>query len=82
MAFDEMMVNEALKGKISKGRSKSGDAPDEINIKVTGKFAYDLQQFLQSEVSKGGDYFRVRFMVLLAEKLRMAVVEAKEKEGR
>jgi hypothetical protein len=80
MPIDDMMVNEALKGKICKGKSKSGDAPDEINLKITGKYAYDLQQFLESEVSKGGDYFRVRFLVILAEKLRMAVVEARSED--
>ena len=82
MSADDMMIQQATKGRISQGKSKQGDAPDQITITVTGKFAYELQQFLEEEAAKGGDYLRVRFLVLLAERLRMGVIQAREGEAR
>ncbi len=82
MSMNEIMVNDALQGRISQGKSKRGDAPDVITLSVSGKFAYEMQQFFEAEASKGGDFFRVRFMVLLAEQLRLAVAEARENERR
>jgi hypothetical protein len=76
------MLNDAMKGRISAGKSKKGDAPDQITITITGEWAYALQNFLESEVSKGGDFPRVRWLVLIAETLRAAVADAKSKGGR
>jgi len=82
MSMDEMMVSDALVGRISQGKSKLGDAPDVITLTVTGQFAFEMQQFFEPEASKGGDFFRVRWMVLLAENLRLAVAEARDEKRR
>ena len=82
VAFDDMAREDAQEGRISLGKSRKGDAPDVITLTVSGKFAYDMQQFFEAEASKGGDFCRVRWMVLLAEQLRQAVIEAREDERR
>lgn len=82
MAFDELAREDAREGRICLGKSHKGDAPDVITLTVTGKFAYEMQQFFEAEASKGGDFFKVRWMVLLAEQLRMAVIEARDGERR
>jgi hypothetical protein len=80
MPFDQLAREDAREGRICLGKSRKGDAPDEITLTVSGKFAYDMQQFFEAEASKGGDFFRVRWMVLLAENLRLAVAEARDRE--
>jgi hypothetical protein len=80
--MNEMMVKDAMEGRISRGKSKDGDAPDVITLTVSGKFAYEMQQFFEAEASKGGDFFKVRWMVLLAEQLRQAVAQARDDEHR
>jgi hypothetical protein len=77
--IEEYMLNQALSGRIYAGRDKKGDAPETITLTITGRFAYEMQQFLQTEACKGGDYPRVRFLVMLSEQLANAVNEARER---
>jgi hypothetical protein len=70
------LVDEALEGRISQGKSHKGDIADIVTVQLKGKSLYQLQTFFEEEVKKGGDFFRVRWMVLMAEELRFAVGRA------
>jgi hypothetical protein len=72
------MVEDAIDGTISMGKSHKGDVPERISITMNGRSIYRLQQFLQAQASLGGNYYRVRAMVYLAEELRIAMVDAVE----
>lgn len=74
----EFMVQEALKGRISQGKSHKGDIPEVVNLQLQGKTLYQLQNFLEAEIGQGGDYFRVRWLVLLLEELHGAKLGSTE----
>lgn len=69
------MVDDCSDGRISQGRSHSGNVADEVVLKLKGKRLYQLQKFLEEEIVKGGDFFRVRWMVVMSEELRQAISE-------
>jgi hypothetical protein len=62
-----------LEGRITQGKSHKGDIPDLVTLNLKGRSLYQLQRFFEDEVRKGGDYSRVRWMVLMAEELRISV---------
>ena len=74
--FQMMIVNDALEGRIPVGKSKHGDVPDLVTLTLPGKTLYDLQRFLEAEAVKGGDWFRVRWLVLTHEDIRHALGNA------
>lgn len=76
------MVEDAQQGRISKGRSGSGDLPDRVTLTFAGKRVYQLQKFLEEEIAKGGDLFRVRWLVLACEDLREAVARFNQSQER
>jgi len=72
------MYEDGLAGRIAAGKSHHGATNENISLILSGKRVYQLQKFLEEEVGKGGDYFRVRWLVLMAEEIRLAVYEASE----
>jgi hypothetical protein len=82
MDIHMMMVNDALKGRITTGRSKRGNLPDLVTLTFHGSLLYELQGFLEEEAVKADDYFKVRWLVLLAEELRSAVDKATGGSGK
>jgi hypothetical protein len=75
----EWMINEALPGRICQGKSHAGDIPEVITLTLNGRRLYQLQKFLENEACQAaGDYFRVRWVVLMAEELRRAVYSRPE----
>jgi hypothetical protein len=75
-------VEDALPGRFCLGKSRHGDYPENLTLSFKGKTVYQLQRFLEEEAEKGGDFFRVRLLVLLAEELRVAIVADIEREHR
>jgi len=80
MAFDELAREDAEEGRICLGKSRKGDAPDNVTIRMDGRLAYAMQSYLESQISKGGDFPTIRLLVILAEALRHGVVEARAKD--
>ena len=76
----DWMVQEALEGRITAGKSHKGDVAEQVSLTLQGKTVYQLQQFLEDEIKHGGDFFRVRWLVLLHEEIRMGVAEEKARE--
>jgi hypothetical protein len=70
------MAEDALTGRIHVGKSHKGDVAGELNLHLDGKRVYQLQKFLEEEAAKGGDYFRVRWLILMSEDVRTAVASA------
>lgn len=73
-------IDDALEGRLSVGKARDGSGPEEYILRISRKRVYQLQQFLEEEAEKGGDYFRVRMLVLLAEELRNAVGGCRPKD--
>lgn len=65
-----------LEGRINLGKSRKGDVPDRLKVSLRGRLLFELQGLLEGEVRKGGDYLRVRDLVLMAEEIRIAVAKA------
>lgn len=72
------MAEDALEGRITVGKSHHGSVAGEINLSLIGRRVYELQKFLEQEIEKGGDYFRVRWLVLTEEEIKTAVAKAQE----
>ena len=70
------MAEDALEGRISSGKSHKGSVDDDLLLVLPGKRVYQLQKFLETEAANGGDYFRVRWLILMAEDVRLAVASA------
>jgi hypothetical protein len=70
------MAEDALQGRIPAGKSHSGDVSGAVTLSLKGKRVYQLQKFLEEEATKGGDYFRVRWLILMSEDVRTAVSNA------
>lgn len=74
------MAKDALEGRISSGKSHQGNVSDELLLALPGKRVYQLQKYFEEEAAKGGDYFRVRWLIVMAEELRQAVANAGKRE--
>ena len=70
------MAEDALEGRMTVGKSHQGSTPEQVTLALPGKRIYQLQKFFEEEAAKGGDWFRVRWMVVMAEEIRMAVANA------
>lgn len=67
------MIEDCQRGRISQGKSHQGNVPETVTLQISGKRLYQLQHFLEEEIAKGGDYFRVRWLVMASEDLRNGV---------
>lgn len=74
----DWMVQDALQGRISCGKSKKGDASERISLELPGRMVYQWQQFLEDEIRRGGDFFRIRWLVLFSEEIRKANAQLTE----
>ena len=72
------MVKDALEVRIAQGKSHTGALPERVTLTLDGKRVYQLQKFLEEEMTKGGDHFRIRWLVLMAEDLRLAVTDFRD----
>jgi hypothetical protein len=75
------MVEDCLEGRISLGKSRQGNIPNKVTLQLPGKLVYQLQKYFEEEAAKGGQYFRVRWQVSVAEHLRLAVARAPKPES-
>lgn len=67
------MVEDALEGRTTIGRSRDGRENPEVLLRLSGKQHYQLEKFLQEAAEEKGNYFRTRMAVLLAEAVRTQV---------
>jgi len=73
------MLEDALNGRITLGKSRAGNIPEKVVVELKGKWVYQLQKFLEEEAAKGGNFFQVRWMVVMREELCRAVQDANER---
>jgi hypothetical protein len=76
------MVEDDMAGRISVGKSRSGALTADITLVFDGKRVFQLQKFFEEEAVKGGEFFRIRWLVLMSEELRLAVEAALDKKAR
>jgi hypothetical protein len=76
---DMYMLEDALNGRITLGKSRAGNIPEKVVVELKGKWVYQLQKFLEEEAAKGGNFFQVRWMVVMREELCRAVQDANER---
>jgi hypothetical protein len=74
------MCEDALAGRISQGKSHQGNIPESVILELHGKRVYQMHRFFEEEIAKGGEFFRVRWLVLVTEELREAVQKASERD--
>jgi len=78
----DFMIEEALAGRPSLGKSRKGNLPEKVTLELNGKRLYQLVKFLEEEASKGGDFFRIRWLVMMWEELRNAGLTEVQREAR
>lgn len=79
---DTWMVDDCSEGRVALGKSRKGDLPEDVQLDLNGRRIYQLQKFLHEEIKLGGDYFRVRWLVVMSEELREAIAEFRAGERR
>ena len=67
------MVEDAIEGRTTLGKSRNGECNPEVLIRLTGKQHYQLQKFLQGASSNEENAYKVRMAVLLWEAVRTQV---------
>jgi hypothetical protein len=70
------MLEEALPGRIFAGKCKQGDIPEDVHLVLPGKRVYELQQYLQAQVTLSCNYFVTRWLVVITEEIRAALHQA------
>lgn len=65
----EFMQDEADPGRICVGKSKHGDAPAIVHLKVSYRRIYQLQRFIEDEIPKGGAFAQIKGLCFLYETL-------------
>jgi hypothetical protein len=75
------MVEEALPGRLTAGKSHQGKESGRLNLKLDGRRVYQLQKYLETQIEKEGQFFEIRELVLLHEDLRKAVAAAQGQDA-
>jgi len=71
-------VEDALEGRLTIGKSRGGPKNEEYLLRISGKRLWQLQKFLEETAQKGGPWFDVRMVVMLAEAVRLGKVDVDE----
>jgi hypothetical protein len=69
-------VEDALEGRISVGRSVGLSGERLVTITMPRKRAYQLQKLLEELAERSNAYFDVRMAVVLAETVRLGLIDA------
>ena len=68
------MVDDALEGRVTVGKTRSGGGEEEYILKISGKRLFQLQKFLEEAGEHPTNFFHARMAVLLWEELRRGVL--------
>lgn len=73
------MLEDCEQGFIGIGKSKKGAINEMVDLRIHGRRFYQLQTFLHEEVSKGGDFYRIHWLVMTSEEFRLGYPSATQK---
>lgn len=69
----EFMIEDVKPGRVCQGKSRHGDAPDVVHLKMSGRRIYQLQQFIEDAVPKGGEFSQVKGLCFLYQELEASL---------
>lgn len=69
----EFMVEDVKPGRICQGRSHHGNAPDLVYLRLSFRRIYQLREFIEDEIPKGGKFSDVKGLCCLHERLEASM---------
>ncbi len=68
------MVEDAMEGRLTCGKSRGGPKDEEYLLKISGKRLFQLQKLLEERAAAPANFFEARMAVMLWEEIRRGVL--------